>query len=1642
MKSKTTLLMNFSNLLSRKFDSKRVTNSVAIWLTMLLTVLMSTNVWAQAAATVTTDKADYAPGETVQITGANWQPGEVVYLIVNHYSIPIPDHGGTDPHQTWEVVADSLGHFNATWDVSKYEIGAKLLLIAVGQQSGFTFEVFFTDGNVAFGQIGVPGSNIDMTVSVNYTKTDGTSVTGEVFGFKSNGTVSVAVKDNTTISWVFNPVTISTSTYTSNSSNYEQNFNIGTSNWVGSNAVRGVYIACIAPAITSATSAASPICASATTTVTANGVVGTGALVTWFTGAGGTGDNLGTGSSKEVGPGTYYARVTGDCGTAVEASVTVGAFGTTITSGAVGGSATLTQCDGGNPSSFTVGTPTGGNSTYAYQWEQSENCTGIWINADAEDGGATNTLTFNPPVLNTTICYRLKITDGCGSVGYSATKTYNVVPDPTAPGITKDPNVTTVCAGQMLTVTTTPGTGGTGTIKDEYRYNNGSGFSAWTINVPNFAAVVGTNTIESRRTATGTGCNNSPSNSVSWTVAPQPVGSVIAKVPTDATVCSGATLTISVTTPGSGGTGTSQDEYRYSTNNGTSWSDWGTSLPSFAAVTGTNTVESRRTSTGTGCTTAAGNSVSWSVNPNAAITSVTGGTSPLCIGATTTVTANGVVLGGGSGAWSSSNELVATVNSSGLVTAIGAGTANIIYTVTGCNGTPSAFQAIVVKQVPLITAQPVASQTICLGTSVTFTVAADSRLGGALSYQWKKAGIDIATATSSSYTISAVALTDAATYTVVVTNSCGSVTSSDAVLVVKQVPLITAQPAASQTICLGSPVTFTVAADSRLGGALSYQWKKAGVDIATATSASYTISAVALTDAATYTVVVTNSCGSVTSSDAVLVVKQVPLITAQPAASQTICLGTSVTFSVTADSRLGGTLSYQWKKDGVNVGSTSASYTISAVALTDAATYTVVVTNSCGDVTSSNAVLAVSQVPLITAQPAASQTICLGTSVTFTVTADSRLGGTLNYQWKKDGVDIATATSASYTISSVALADAATYTVVVTNSCGSVTSSDAVLAVSQVPLITTQPLTQPVCEKGSLTLTVVADTRFGGTLSYQWKKGGVSITDATSASYTISDVALTDAGSYTVVVTNSCGTVTSNAAIITVRPATAITKITIDGVDYTAPITFNYGCKTPLLRVFATGYQIFANPLRYQWYKNDVAITGAVLPIYNVPPATDAGTYTYKVVVAGYCGTAQSSVTVIITQQPANADLDADSYYTGPNVAWTPTATSNTASVTLSAFLKNSTAVDAECGDISTARVTFKLNGTNIPSATNLPVNFVDPNNPAKGGTAAAIVQLSIPSNASSEIFDITVVISGNYKAEEVQGTVSQILVGKLVPGGAIGGGAKLTHLFSTGFVKGALSRKTVATFGVEYTVKGKTVSSPKGRVTLMIPSYNDKNGNPTSTLHWYFVKSNAISALAITSPTATFTSKANIGEWDPVTGVLTPIEGNCTMVLDMGDYSDKPKNFLDKVGVTVHRNAGGIWYSNNWVSGKTVPMNIFGDDVSVTGSTSSARASEPGTTTTTVTQAIATDALEVEAQIFNVMAYPNPSTAYFTLKLQGATQDQVQVNVFDVNGRQVYTKIGNYNDNYQFGERFQAGIYLVNVQQGTNKVSLKVIKQ
>jgi hypothetical protein len=264
-------------------------------------------------------------------------------------------------------------------------------------------------------------------------------------------------------------------------------------------------------------------------------------------------------------------------------------------------------------------------------------------------------------------------------------------------------------------------------------------------------------------------------------------------------------------------------------------------------------------------------------------------------------------------------------------------------------------------------------------------------------------------------------------------------------------PQITAAPAAV-TAADGAPATFTVTAS---GSDLRYQWQKNGGDVAGATQASFTLPAVTLADdGAAFRAVVSNAGGSVASAEARLTVTPVaPAITTAPAAASAV-VGGAATFTATVSGS--APLTRQWQRDGAPIaGATDASYTTPPLALADSgATFALRVENAAGAVTSAAATLTVIERPTppsITAEPQ-DASVTEGATATFTVAASGL--PSLQYQWRRDGAPIAGATAASYTTPPVAAADAgARFSVVVGNGFDSVTSRDAVLAVTRAPLV-------------------------------------------------------------------------------------------------------------------------------------------------------------------------------------------------------------------------------------------------------------------------------------------------------------------------------------------------------------------------------------------------------------------------------------------------------------------------------------------------------------------------------------------------------------------------------------------------------------
>jgi hypothetical protein len=171
--------------------------------------------------------------------------------------------------------------------------------------------------------------------------------------------------------------------------------------------------------------------------------------------------------------------------------------------------------------------------------------------------------------------------------------------------------------------------------------------------------------------------------------------------------------------------------------------------------------------------------------------------------------------------------------------------------------------------------------------------------------------------------------------------------------------------------------------------------------------------------------------------------------------------------------------------------------------------------------------------PEITTQPQ-SQLIIMGHPVTFTVAATGSPAP--DYQWMKNDTALPSKTAASLIIPSTALADSGIYSVVVSNSQGTVTSDPATLTVCTLPQITIQPTSYTVTQSvdSAFTFTVTATGIPAPT--YQWMLNGFPIQGATGTTYSKTAATSYDAGWYIVVVNNAAGTVYSDTVTLTVNP--------------------------------------------------------------------------------------------------------------------------------------------------------------------------------------------------------------------------------------------------------------------------------------------------------------------------------------------------------------------------------------------------------------------------------------------------------------------------------------------------------------------------
>jgi hypothetical protein len=257
--------------------------------------------------------------------------------------------------------------------------------------------------------------------------------------------------------------------------------------------------------------------------------------------------------------------------------------------------------------------------------------------------------------------------------------------------------------------------------------------------------------------------------------------------------------------------------------------------------------------------------------------------------------------------------------------------------------------------------------------------------------------------------------------------------------------------------------------------------------------------------------------------------------------------GTTATLAVVANGAQ--PLSYQWFFDRTNIlGATNATLSITNAQPSDAGSYGVILSNSYGVLASSNSVLTVDLIPDILSQPT-NEAVGAYYPVLFSIGAVGPLP--LLYQWTFDGTNLTGATNSTLFFGAALPSEAGTYSVIVGTPPNTTNSSNAVLTVTlpPPPTILTQPASHIGVVNDYTTFTVTAQSQAPVPTYFQWRFHGAKLPGATNSELVISNLALTDAGTYTVQVFNPFFTTNSQPAVLTMIPAPTGTNRIVANLD-------------------------------------------------------------------------------------------------------------------------------------------------------------------------------------------------------------------------------------------------------------------------------------------------------------------------------------------------------------------------------------------------------------------------------------------------------------------------------------------------------------
>ncbi len=901
--------------------------------------------------------------------------------------------------------------------------------------------------------------------------------------------------------------------------------------------------------------------------------------------------------------------------------------------------------------STTMMSVTATGTALTYQWEVSTNGGGTWSNVT--NGGVyanatTNTLSITPNNNSYhTYQYRCVVSGTCTPSATSSAATLNVY-DPT--NITTQPPNTSVCAGSNTTITTVVAgdnlsyqwevstNGGTSwTVVNTAPYSN---FNTASLTIT--GATLSLSGYQYRCVVTSPCAPTATTTAATLTVNSLPA---ITGQPSDATVCVGSTTMISVTATGTALT----YMWQVSTNGGGTWSTvnnggvYANATTSSLSITPNNNsyhTYQYRCIVGGACTPSApSNAVTLNVYIPTSITTQPPNTA-ICEGSNGTITA--VVAGTGlTYQWQvSSNGGTTWSNITGgpytNFTTASLGLTSVPLTRNGyqyrcvitspCAATATTNAVtLTVNSLPAVNTHPV-NATICRPSNTSFSVSAS---GTGLTYRWQVSTNGGGTWSNlnnggvySGVTNATLSLSSPSTsyhnyqYRCVVSGACTpSATSNAATLSVYNPPAITGNPS-NRFICDGNNTTFTCNAT---GSNLTYQWQlftggswnnlingTSGYTYSGATSSTLSISNVLLSmNGNQYRCVVSGSspCTPATTSSATLTVYPIltPAVTIAVSDSD-ICVNTQVTFTVTSTTNPGTNPSFQWKRNGSNVGGNSTSYTTSSLSNGDVVTCVMTSSVPCpspsANTTSNSITMTVHPrpVPSITISGPPGDSVCDTRTATFMVTNTTNGGSSPSYLWTKNGTSTGVTTT-TYATNTLVNNDVIRCQLTSNALCATpatVTSSSIKMKVTPLTFSTIRIQVTPsttICEGDTVTV-LSFFTNAGTNPTFDWYVNSTKVPNNPWASYTTD--AFKDKDTVECILTNSFSC-----------PEPALSGKWIMSVNKTQTSSVSIAASTGSIIIpgvsttfTATTVNAGPNPL-FIWRKNGQQIPGAGGPVYT-----------------------------------------------------------------------------------------------------------------------------------------------------------------------------------------------------------------------------------------------------------------------------------------------------------------------------------------------------------------------------------------------------------------------------------------------------------